>query len=496
MRDVQAYCETHRLLTDGDRLVVGVSGGPDSVALLHVLLCLRDSLHLDLHIAHLHHGIRGAEADADAVFVATLAATWGVPCTVERINLPDRRDLDRLTLEEAARHVRYEFLAQVACRVGAAKIAVGHNADDQAETVLMHLLRGAGPLGLRGMLPATRLREYHALAQSAALPVELMLIRPLLATPRHVIEAYCQEQTLESRLDSSNLDPLFFRNRLRHEVLPYLAQFNPRIQERLRNLAEVVRADYDLVREFVSVAWDTLLVQSHADALVFDLRGWRAQPLAVRRALVRHAVYRLRSTLRDVDFIHVENAIRIAQDGGTGAEATLPQGLQLTVGYSTLSIADRRALHLPPEKPWIETSTTFDVAVPGALSLLAGWSLHTQWVNHWNLDIIAENTNPLVAWIDARAMQGPLTLRTRRQGDRFQPQGMRGSGVHLSDLLINVKMPCLWRDHLPLLESGGRILWVVGLRLDEAALVRPDTEQVIYLCFREPQANGNKRPDS
>ncbi len=462
------------------------------MALLHVLLGLRDSLHLNLHVAHLHHGIRGDEADADAAFVAALAAAWGLPCTVERANLSDRRDMNHLTLEEAARRVRYAFLVQVAYRVGAAKIAVGHNADDQAETVLMHLLRGAGPMGLRGMLPAANLHEYRTLSQ----PVELTLIRPLLATPRSVIEAYCGEQSLENRRDSSNLDPQFFRNRLRHEVLPYLAQFNPRIQERLRNLAEVVRADYELVREFVSVAWDTLLVQSHTDALLFDLQGWRAQPIAVRRALVRHAVHELRSTLRDVDFVHVENAIRIAQEGGTGAEATLPQGLQLTVGYSTLSIADHRALHLPPEKPWIAATDAFDVAVPSSIPLLAGWSLHTQWVNHWNLDVIAENTDPFVAWVDAHAAQGALRLRTRRKGDHFRPQGMHGASMQLSDLLINVKMPRPWRDHLPLLEAGGCILWVAGLRLDETALVRPDTEQVIYLRFQRSQAEGNKKQES
>jgi len=487
LHDVQSYCETHRLLTEGDRLVVGVSGGPDSVTLLHVLLRLRDSLHLDLHVAHLHHGLRGADADADAAFVAALAESWGLPCTVERADLSDRHDLGQLTLEEAARRARYAFLTRLADRVGAAKIAVGHNADDQAETVLMHLLRGAGPLGLRGMLPATDLREHQTLSQTAT----LTLIRPLLATPRSAIEAYCREYSLENRLDRSNFDPQFFRNRLRHEVLPYLAQFNPRIQDRLRNLAEVVRADYELVREFVCVAWDTLLLQRHADALTFDLRGWRAQPIAVRRALVRHTVHELRCTFRDVDFVHVESAIRIAQEGGTGAEATLPQGLKLTVGYSTLSISDRRALHLPPEKPWMDAADVCDVAVPGSVPLLSGWRLHTQWVNHWNLDVIAENTDPFVAWIDARAAQGALRLRTRRKGDHFFPQGMHGSGIHLSDLLINVKMPRLWRDRLPLLEAGGRILWVVGLRLDEAALVRPDTEQVIYLRFQGPQAEGS-----
>lgn len=482
LTDVQDYIQQQHLLQPGEGVVVGLSGGPDSVVLLDVLRRLAEPLELNLHVAHLHHNIRGAEADGDAEFVARLAAQWGLPCTVERVDIPEIARRERLALEETARRARYAFFARLARQVGAQKIAVGHNADDQAETVLMHLLRGAGLAGLRGMLPLRPLREYRLLPDAAA--SDLQLIRPLLATPRAAIEAHCAAQGLSPRFDRSNLDTTFFRNRLRHEVLPYLEGLSPHFGERLHHLAEVVRADYALLREFLSVAWDTLLVAQYSDACVFDLAGWRGQPLSVRRALVRQTAYRLRRTLRDIDFAHVEEAVRIAQEGVTGAQATLPLGLQLVVGYTTLTIGEQAALHLPPELPWLAADAGIPVTIPGKTLLPGGWRLQARPAPYWNLEAIANNPNPLVAWMDADALGDAPRLRTRQTGDRFAPQGLTGATVRLSDFLINNKVPRRWRDHLPLLEAEGRILWVAGLRLSEYALVRPTTQNVVYLRFR------------
>jgi tRNA(Ile)-lysidine synthetase-like protein len=197
----------------------------------------------------------------------------------------------------------------------------------------------------------------------------------------------------------------------------------------------------------------------------------------------------LRQTLRDVDFVHVEAAVNVAQTGNTGAEATLPRGLRLSVGYSTLTIADQNAFHLPPEKPWLAPNSRIPLSIPGKIDLLGGWCLHAQAVEHWNLDLIAENNNPYVAWIDADHLGNTALLRTRQRGDRFQPQGMQGATVRLSDLLINAKIPRPWRNYLPLLEADGRILWVSGLRLSEIAKVRPTTQRVVYLRFTSPSTN-------
>ena len=263
---------------------------------------------------------------------ARLAEEWDIPCTTRRANVPAIARREKLALEEAARRERYNFLAEVAEKFGATCIAVGHNADDQAETVLMHLLRGAGPAGLRGMLPSTPMHKCRMLPLANKSCQGITIIRPLLGTSRDEIQAYIEQQGIETRFDRSNLDTTYFRNKLRHEVIPYLEQINPRISVRLQNLADVIRADYELIQEYISVAWDALLVSAYSDAYAFDLIRWREQPLAVQRAIIRQAAYKLCDNLRDVGFSHVEQAVAVAQNGVTGSRATLPNGLHLAGG--------------------------------------------------------------------------------------------------------------------------------------------------------------------
>jgi len=483
----QKTLRQYRLLEPGESVVVGVSGGPDSVALLDLL---RRS-EVSPHVAHLHHGARGADADADADFVVALASRWGLPCTVGRADVPALAQREGLAFEEAARRVRYGFLLQTAQAARARAVAVGHHADDQAETVLMHLLRGAGLAGLRGMAPVT---SFAALAPLLILPdgspaprdVDVQLIRPLLQTPRAEIEAYCREQGLETRFDRSNLDTTLFRNRLRHETLPYLAELNPRISERLCRLAEVARADYALLEQLTEAAWAALLVEQRPEAVTLALDGWRAQPLALQRLLLRRAAFHVRPTLRDVDFVHVENAVALAQTGATGAVATLPEGVALRVGYTTLTISAAEGVRLPETRPWLVPGTRLPLQLPGETELPGGWTLSATRVELWDLAAIAANADPFVAWVDAQAVTSGAMLRTRERGERFRPQGLGGAGVRLSDFLINVRFPRAWRDALPLLVAGEEVLWIVGVRLSETALVRLHTGAVLRLEVRPP----------
>ena len=294
--------ERYGLLVPGDGIVVGVSGGPDSLCLLHVLhYRLREEYRLQLHVAHLHHGARGADADADSEFVAALAAEWGLPVTVEKQDVPALARAHGLAFEEAARRVRYAFLARVAGELGAHKIAVGHNGDDQAETVLMHFLRGAGPAGLRGMLPLTPLADYRLLEPftSHTLHPASCIIRPLLEVPRSEIERYCADHGLTPRFDCSNLDTTYFRNRLRHELLPLLETYNPNVRTRLCHTAAVIADDYELLTQLREQAWAKVVVNCSSSgeereaAVIFDRAGWRALPVALQRATLRQAAYRL-----------------------------------------------------------------------------------------------------------------------------------------------------------------------------------------------------------
>ena len=496
LQQVRRTIERTGLLVPGDGVVVGVSGGPDSLCLLHVLLHLREEYCLHLHVAHLHHGARGADADADAEFVATLAAEWGLPVTVEQQDVPALARAHKLAFEETARRLRYAFLARVAREAGAHKIAVGHNADDQAETVLMHFLRGAGPAGLRGMLPLTPLTDYRLLSQIANQQIgksanlqspisNLYLIRPLLEIPRSAIERYCADHGLTPRFDRSNLDTTYFRNRLRHELLPLLETYNPNVRARLCHMAAVIAEDYSLLAQLREQAWASVVREEQEVAILFDRAGWQALPVALQRATLRQAAYRLRKSLRDVDFVHMENARQVGVRGETGAQATLPMGLMLTVGYDTLSVGNADDAGPPPDEPLLWSTEPLPVQVPGTTPLpQSEWVLQADILEEWNVPEIAANPDLWTACFDVDVLPAsPLALRPRCQGDRFRPQGMGGQRVKISALMVNLKIPRAWRDHVPLLAAGDEIVWVCGRRIGAGAAVGPQTRRVARLRF-------------
>jgi tRNA(Ile)-lysidine synthase len=505
---VRRTIERHRLLMPGETVVVGVSGGPDSLCLLHVLRRLAPEFSLSLHVAHLNHQMRGVEADADAAFVAELATDWGLPATIESADVPELARLYKLAPEEAARRARYNFLAQVAAKVGARTLAVGHNADDQTETVLMHWLRGSGLAGLRGMLPATSMGDLRleigdwrvesgdgispGLPASPSWPGQgagnlqsLTLIRPLLEISRADIEAYCARHNLQPRFDRSNLDTTYFRNRLRHELIPYLETYNVNIREVLRRSASVMAADYELLRQQLEVTWGQVVRGESEQEVTFDLAAWRALPLALKRSTLREAIHRLRRALRNIDFVHVENAVEILTDGETGAQATLPQGLMLTISYDSFTVADQdyRAL---PDLPLLLSEGELPVAIPGRTRLPG-----TDWL--LGVEILPRSALPdqaLVAaqgweaYLDSEAVGSASVLRPRRPGDRFCPLGMAGRSKRVNEFMINEKIPASWREHIPLLvNEEERIVWVCGWRPDERACVTDSTRQVVWLHF-------------
>lgn len=500
LQQVQDAVEEYDLFAPGDRLVVGLSGGPDSLCLLHVLTRLREAYDVQLHVAHLNHGARGDASDADAAFVRKTAVDWNLPVTVEKRDVPQLADEHGLAFEEAARRVRYAFLARVARRIGAANVAVGHNADDQAETVLMHIIRGSGLSGLRGMLPYTPLTDYRLLApfrdereDDTVLPVEggeqrttLGIIRPLLKVTRDDIEKYCASHGLQPRFDRSNLDTTHFRNRLRHELIPELQTYNPGIRERLCHMADIAAADYEVLVDARKEAWQHVVRHQGDKTIVFDQSAWQELPVALQRALLRQAAFRLRANLRDVTFVHIENARKVALEGETGKASTLPAGLELRVGYETLTIGDAGDPGPAPDEPLLCTEGPLEVPVPGSTPLPeSDWVLKVSLLDRWTMADVTTSDHPWTAYFDAGALSKPIRLRTRREGDAFQPLGMEGHHVQLSDLMINTKIPEAWRGHVPLLVADGEILWVCGRRVAEGAKVESDTERVARFRFEQ-----------
>ncbi len=478
-RAVREAARRFQLFPPGETVVVGVSGGPDSLCLLDVLRDLALELGITLHAAHLHHGLRGPEADADAAFVAEVARQWGVPCTIEREDVGALAAREGLSLEEAARQARYTFLAEVAARVGSRTIAVAHHADDQVETVLMHLLRGSGLAGLRGMRPRMPLTEYHGLLRRP--PEGLWLVRPLLGVWRREIEAYLQAKGLSPRFDRSNLDLTFFRNRLRHEVLPFLERLNPRLRETWWRMAETLAADYEFLEQALHQVWPTVTAAEEPERIVFDLTRWRDLPLSLRRMALREAAFRLAHRLRDLRFEHVEEAIRMAEEGMTGSMLTWPEDLRVVVAYGNLIVAREGAIWPDPDLPLL--TAPFPLR-PGENAWPDGrWVAIWEELPTWDPARL-RHADPWTLYLDAERAGASLAFRPRRPGDRFHPLGMPGP-VRLKTFLINQKIPQVWRDRWPLLvNERDELLWVAGVR--PAAFIRPgpDTRRVWRIAIR------------
>jgi tRNA(Ile)-lysidine synthase len=472
---VRETISSQQMFAAGDTIVVGVSGGPDSLCLLHVLRELQQDLGIGLHAGHLEHGIRGEESKADALYVDELARSWGVPITVEHGDVPAYARENKLAIEEAARRVRYLFLGRVAREVGARCVAVGHNADDQVETILMHLMRGSGLGGLRGMLPVQTLG-----AEGWWSGPTLRLVRPLLDVPREEIEAYCDQHGLEPRFDRSNLDLTYHRNRIRHELIPHLESFNPRFREVLCRSGRSIADDYDYLHGQSLAAWQELASQSEA-TISFPLEPWLGLQPSLQRMLLREAIRRLRKSLRDITWTHVEQARRGFEEKGAGVRITLPQGLFLFRSYDTVVIGEE----IPsPDLPLVPNDS-LTIEVPGTTGIPGGdWRLRAEVLPRERMPERAlHNPDPWQAFLDLERTGDRLTLRARRTRDRFQPLGMGGRSKSLNAFLIDAKVPQDVRDRLPLVVSASHIVWVAGQRIDERAKITDQTREVLHLRF-------------
>jgi tRNA(Ile)-lysidine synthase len=458
---VLKFIREHRLITGGGKLVVAVSGGPDSVCLLRLLLDLIDKLGITLHVAHLNHGLRGAESDADASYVAELAQKLNLPATIERRDVPTYQKSKRLSMEEAAREVRYSFLAEVAEATGAGSVTVGHTLDDHIETILMHLIRGSGTRGLRGLQPSSQLQLGET---------SLTIIRPLLEVSREETAAYCRRYRLKPRLDTSNLSLSPLRNRIRQQLIPLLESYNPQVTDALLRTARIAADDLAALEEYaLKLGGD--VVKEQGNTLVLEKESFLKLPLALQRHLLRTAIEKRLGNLMDIESRHIEE-IMAARYKPAGKLITLPDGLTFAIEYERYLLgSDPAAL-----SPFPRIENEHKLRIPGTTELL-GWRVKADVVRQ--NQVLAEKNN-YVAYFEFDRTGDKLTVRPRRPGDRFQPLGM-DRPKKLNEFMIDSKIPRAWRRQVPLVCSPERIIWVVGWRIDERVKVTGNTRNVLRL---------------
>ena len=470
--------EEKGLVAAGEKVLVAVSGGPDSVCLLHALCRLSRRLKITLHVAHLNHQLRGAESEADARYVAQLAQRLNLPATIASRDVKAYQAAAHLSLEEAAREERYLFLAGTARAAGAGKVAVGHTLNDQVETILLHIIRGSGTSGLRGLLP------FNTLQISGQ---SLSVIRPLLEIKREETEEYCSRLRLSPRQDASNLSLSLLRNRVRRELLPLLKGYNPGIFNSLLRLARLAGDDLAFLERESASAWQDL-VKRKENTFIIAKKGFLGLPTALQRQLLRRAIEDQLGTLKDIETRHIEEILE-ALNKPAGRQIALPEGLTFNIGY------DRYLLGFNPQElvPFPELQGEFDIEVPGETSI-PGWRIEATIVP---AAAFAASPDSFTAGFDLAKAGTQLKVRARRRGDWFQPLGL-GQDKKVGEFMLDARIPRLWRPRIPLIETPRQIIWVAGWRLDERVKVTPETHQVLCLKMerRSDPSDQHIRPST
>jgi len=503
------FARRHSLVSRGETVVVGVSGGADSVCLLHILSKWQKEAGIELHVAHLNHQLRGVESDTDAEYVSNLAESLGMPVTIGRQNVVADRAGANSSLEEAAREIRYGFLATVAREVGATRIATGHTRDDQVETVLMHILRGTGTSGLRGLVPCSSAPYGDETMPSGAKRSNLLIVRPLLHSSREETTSYCQEHQLEPRIDSSNRSLSFFRNRLRLHLLPLLRQYNPNVDQALLRLADIAREDSAFIEQQASGLWHEVASQQN-NAIHLDKKQVIELPIALQRQLLRAAITKLAGDTRDIEVSHIESA-RGLLSKPVGKRLSLPHGLVCYTGYDELvvtrfdpvsagpDVVGTEHHHLPLQCPLPSLSGELPLQVPGE-TVLPGWKVIATIVRqpagetHYESHLYGDSQNPkpptkltkeplhgiASADFDLHRTGTDLFVRHRRPGDRFQPLGM-SAPKRLQDFMVDAKIPRSWRGRIPIVCSPKQIVWVAGWRIDDRVKTTQASRDILHL---------------
>lgn len=451
---VRNTIEKFNMLRRGWPITVAISGGPDSVFLLMALDLLRKDLELVLSAVHVNHLTRGEEGDADSAFCRDLCESLKVPFLEIVRNVPELAQAQGFSLEEAGRIVRLEAYNQAAQEFSSRRIATGHTADDQAETVLMKMLAGTGKEGLAGIYPV----------------YERKLIRPLIEIKREEITAFLAKSGQNFRLDSTNQDTSFFRNRVRHLLIPFIKKnFNPRISEALCRMASIFRQEADFLREHTSSLLD-LSAQIGENQVRINAKKLVSQPPYILKHLLREAVKVVKGDLSDVTFEHTENLFSLLEKP-SGSSIILPGGLKAEKEYQYLLIKKSEEEILKPPAVALD--------FPGE-HFPEGWGVMLSGVLTDRV-FIDYKTQPHEAFLDADKLgDGGFILRTRKKGDRFWPLGAPGE-KKLKDFLIDKKIPRRLRETLPILEKNGEIAWVAGLRPSERYRITRQTRRVLEL---------------
>jgi tRNA(Ile)-lysidine synthase len=460
-------------------IIVGVSGGPDS-------LCLMETLRqagYSIIVAHFNHQLR-LESSQDARMVEKTASRLMLGCYIDGADVRAYADQEKLSIEEAARNLRYRFLFKLARERDAQAVAVGHTADDQVETILMHFLRGSALNGLKGMSSRSIIKMFDP---------EIPVVRPLLTMWREETVVYCAANGMRPHYDSSNDSVNFQRNRIRHLLIPNLESYNPRFRETVFRMSQALKGDYALLMEMLETAWQETVTDAEKNSIVFDSNLLTKCSLGLQRNLVKHAMQTLLPEV-DVNYSTLERAANAINSPAHFSRMDLKGGLRMFREANHLYICTADAelpFNLWPQLSRIDSAP---LLIPGQVELAGGWKFNCE---RWGMPVLAReqaerNEDPFQVWLDVKNLSKPLNLRIRHQGDQFAPFGMDGHSQKLSDFFVNAKMPQRARENWPLLCAGDEIIWVPGYRPAHSYRLTESTKNVLYFFISRPREKSGQ----
>lgn len=471
---IQKFTKTvadYQMFEDGDAVLVGVSGGPDSVALIHAFKKISTRFSLRLGIAHLNHALRGEDSEKDARFVSQLAETHGLPCFSKTAHIPQLQKQFGGSLETRGRQERYRFFFEIADTEGYDQISLGHHADDNAELILMNLIRGSGLKGVSGIPPVrTENRD------------RCRIIRPLIRCTKGEIIAFLNCEKLSYRVDKSNADISFLRNRVRHQLLPMLREsYNPRIDAALNRFAIISGSDNAWMNAETRSLFEAAFLHAGANRIVLDIQQLRNTFPAVQRRILREAIRRVKGDLRRIRFDHIASALTLLNRIDCRGDIELPGRIRIRCGLGELVVVKEAVPHrelktdngiTPAIKyPYLVHGPCLvdikEVPMRLTFSIVDRSQISTSF-----------GCGDKTAHFDMDRLVFPLVLRNLKSGDRFQPLGMRGK-QKVSRFLMNNKVPRSDRAKHPIMTSREKVVWVVGYRIDESVKIGANTRKAL-----------------
>jgi tRNA(Ile)-lysidine synthase len=441
----------HSMIKKGDTLLIGLSGGPDSVCLTAILDKVRHNFNISLHALYVNHGMRPEESKKEESFCKELCEKLGITFHSRSVDVRSFAKEKRLNIQETARELRYEILEEVAEDINASRIAVGHNADDQAETIFMRLIRGSGRRGLSGILP-----------------VRGMIIRPLIEIERSMIEKFLRDEMGQSFvLDSSNLNEDYLRNWLRLNVMNEVKKHNPSIVRDLSRTADILREEDNHLEIIVTKTLMRLISRKSDNSIELFLTPLETLEKSLLRRVLRRAIDAT-TGLRGISFVHVEDIIFLIRNGKSGDRIIMPKGLRAIRNYATLQLTldvpgsfTEHALHVPGEIIIQEQGVIIEAEI---------------------IDEESETDGRSTALFDLHSLSVPLNIQSRQKGDFFYPRGL-GKKKKLQDFFVDEKVPRDVRDTVPIVWSGNDIIWIAGYRADERFKPTEQTEKILKLII-------------